>query len=90
MKEAPQILTDDLIDTLQKIKDFRAPEHVAFFNFDGGLRDFLVGEAMSESAEAPESAKPTANTVFLHLETIKNVQMSLNHNSQLYALTWLN
>ena len=40
---APQQLTYDMIQTLDKLRKQKLPEHVAYFHFDGGVRDFFVG-----------------------------------------------
>ena len=33
---------------------------------------------------------PTPNTLVMHTELVRNVQQSLDHNSQLYSRIWLN
>ena len=40
---APQEITGDLTVALEEIKKQDLPEHVAYFHFDGGVRDFFVG-----------------------------------------------
>lgn len=58
---------------------------MAVLNFDGGLRDFFVGEAYAKNFTSSDP-----NYALFRLESIKNVQSSLNHNSQLYSRQWLN
>ena len=69
---------------MTEIKEQKVPDHVAIFNFDGGVRDFFVGQALAEPMQ-----KGT-NQVTFHTEMIKNVQMSYDHNSQLFSRTWMN
>ena len=64
------------------------PEHVAYFHFDGGLRDFFVGRALAKQSTIEQLNK--ANSVVFSTEDIRNVRMSLDHNSQLYSRPWLN
>ena len=81
---APQQITQDLVETLRDIKKQELPEHVAYFHFDGGVRDFFVGQASAK----PVTLSPTS--IVLPTEQIKNVQLTMDHNSQLYSLIWLN
>ena len=77
-------MTQDLVETLRDIKKQELPEHVAYFHFDGGVRDFFVGQASAK----PVTLSPTS--IVLPTEQIKNVQLTMDHNSQLYSLIWLN
>ena len=56
--EAPQFLTADLTSTLKAIKKDQKTvlEHVAYFDFDGGVRDFFVGQSLAQNkVETPEN-----------------------------------
>ena len=46
--EAPHQITADLTDTLIEIRNQTLPDHVAYFHFDGGVRDFFVGQASAK------------------------------------------
>ena len=52
----PQQVTQDLHDTLKQINKQTLPEHVAYFHFDGGVRDFFVGQASAK----PVDLSPTS------------------------------
>ena len=68
---APQVVTKDLTSALTKMREFEAPEHITFFNFDGGLRDLFVGNAQASSdLSCPAKA---SNCVDIQTETMKNV-----------------
>ena len=73
-----------MISTLEKLRKQKLPDHVAYFHFDGGVRDFFVGQALAKSTDL----SPTA--IVLHTETMKNVRLTLDHNSFLYSRIWLN
>lgn len=72
-------MTADLTKALQKMGEFKAPSHIAFFNFDGGLRDFFVGTALASSSLSCPGSKD--NCLDIKTEVQKNVQSSLDHNS---------
>ena len=81
---APQELTYDMIQTLNQLRKQELPEHVAYFHFDGGVRDFFVGQAVAKTT----NLSPTS--IVLHTETMKNVRLTLDHNAFLYSRIWLN
>ena len=81
---APQQLTYDMIQTLNQLRKQELPEHVAYFHFDGGVRDFFVGQALAKTT----NLSPTS--IVLHTETMKNVRLTLDHNAFLYSRIWLN
>ena len=81
---APQELTYDMIQTLNQLRKQELPEHVAYFHFDGGVRDFFVGQALAKTT----NLSPTS--IVLHTETMKNVRLTLDHNAFLYSRIWLN
>ena len=75
MQDAPQKLTYDLSYSLEQFKEMTLPENVAYFHFDGGVRDFFVGSSLAKKTELP------TNEVVIQTETMKNINSSFDHNS---------
>ena len=73
-----------MIQILDRLRRQKQPDHVAYFHFDGGVRDFFVGQALAQTS----NLSPTA--IVFNTETIKNVRLTLDHNAFLYSRIWLN
>ncbi len=89
--KAPQNINSDLTQLLEKISSYSNPDQVAFFEFDGGLRDFFVGDSLANKFISKNAKDPARDRIgVFQLEQMKNLQGSLNHNSQLYSRAFMN
>ena len=82
---------DTVLNDILNNHDFKRYKNTAFFNFNGGLRDFLIPSSSTPFDKLIERSPSFQDSFFaVSNMQMKNLYQSLDHNSQLYSKDFLN